>query len=472
MNFKPFDYQPSMIQHLKDHASGALFVSPGLGKSVCTLRAYVDLMGAGEMKGVLIIAPLRVVTVTWPDQIRQWNFAKHLKVANLRTPEGVEAWKNGTANVFLINYELISGRGSKKGFLDEHAGKDMPVCTLLLDELSLCKSNSKRTKSIVKARKFFKRVHGLTGTPASNGPLDLFWQMRIIDNGVRLGKFVTHMRNKWFISDHMGWKWTPKEGAVEEIQEAIADICHVKLSKDYLSIPEAETVDVDVTLPAKVLKQYKQLERDLVIQLNDTTVEAQSAAVLIGKLMQFTSGVVYDEDKTPVPLHTVKHAALEKILAKHSPVLILTRYITEMDAILKAFPQVVKFDEKLMPEWKAGKIKAFVANPKSISHGLDGLQHSCSTLVWMSLTYSLEEYEQCSARILRTGQGKAATIYRIMAAGSIDWVVASALENKSEGQSTLMASVGMLQRANQDAQQDSKPSSQSHDRPGTWRGLF
>ena len=471
MKFKPFEYQPSMIQHLKDHTSGALFVSPGLGKSVCTLRAYVDLMEAGEMKGVLIIAPVRVITVTWPDQIKQWDFAKHLKVANLRTSEGVEAWKNGTANVFLINYELISGRGSKKGFLDEYSGKDMPVCTLLLDELSLCKSNSKRTKSIVKARKFFKRVHGLTGTPASNGPLDLFWQMRIIDNGARLGKFVTHMRNKWFTSDFKGWRWTPKEGAVEQIQEAIADICHVKLSKDYLSIPEAQTVDIDVTLPAKVMKQYKQLERDLVIQLQDNVVEAQSAAVLIGKLMQFTSGVVYDEDKKPVPLHTAKHTALGKILANHSPVLILTRYITEMDAILKAFPQVVKFDEKLMPEWKAGKIKAFVANPKSISHGLDGLQQSCSTLVWMSLTYSLEEYEQCSARILRTGQDKAATIYRIMAAECIDWVVASALENKSEGQSALMASVGMLQRANSDAPSSSNTSSRSRGQQDTWRGL-
>lgn len=446
MKFEPFSYQPEMTQHLKDHTHGALFVSPGLGKSVCTLRAYVDLMEAGEMKGVLIIAPLRVTMVTWPDQLKQWGFAQHLKIANLRTKEGIKAWDDGSCDVYLINYELISGRGSKKGFLDEYAGKDMPVCTLLLDELSLCKSNSKRTKSIVKARKFFSRVHGLTGTPASNGPLDLFWQMKCLDNGERLGGYITHYKAKYFDSDFLGYSFTPKVGAVEKIQKAIADICLVKLSKDYLSIPDSETIDIDVALPAPVMTKYKQLERDLVIQLNDNVVDAQSAAVLIGKLMQFTSGVVYDEDKTPVHLHTAKHAALEKILAKHSPVLILTRYITEMDAILEAFPQVVKFDEKLMPEWKAGKIKAFVANPKSISHGLDGLQHSCSTLVWMSLTYSLEEYEQCSARILRTGQKESSKVYRILAKSSIDWVVASALENKSEGQSTLMASVATLQR--------------------------
>jgi len=151
---------------------------------------------------------------------------------------------------------------------------------------------------------------------------------------------------------------------------------------------------------------------------------------------------------------------------------VLTRYKSEMSALLEAFPEAQAFDETRMDDWRAGKIPVWVANPASLSHGIDGIQDSCSTIVWMSLTYSLEQYEQTNARILRTGQGKAAKIFRIMAAESIDWVVASALENKSEGQSTLMASVGMLQRANQDAQQDSKPSSRSHDQTGTWRGLF
>ena len=182
------------------------------------------------------------------------------------------------------------------------------------------------------------------------------------------------------------------------------------------------------------------------IQVGDSVIDGQSAAILIGKLQQMTSGSVYDDEGEHVHLHTAKHAALAKILAKNQPVLVLTRYQSEMAAILKAFPQVQKFDEKRLPEWRAGKIPVWLANPASLSHGINGIQDSCSTIVWMSLTYSLEQYIQTNARILRTGQDKAAKIYRIMAAESIDWVVASALENKSEGQSALMSAVGMLQR--------------------------
>ena len=184
------------------------------------------------------------------------------------------------------------------------------------------------------------------------------------------------------------------------------------------------------------------------MDINDKVVDAQSAATLINKLQQFTAGSVYDEDGETVHLHTAKHAALAKIIKKHSPVLVLTRYKSEMSALLAAFPEAQQFDETRMDDWRAGKIPVWLAQPASLSHGIDGIQDSCSTIVWMSLTYSLEQYSQTNARILRTGQSKAATIYRIMAAESIDWVVASALENKSEGQSALMSAVGMLQRAN------------------------
>ena len=468
--FKPFDYQQGMIAHLRDTPHAALFAGMGLGKTPCTLEAYRQLRERGDFKGVLIIAPLRVCSVTWPDQVARWGF--DFKVANLRTEAGRQAWHDGSADIYLINFELVSGRGSKKGFLDEFVGKDMPVCTLLIDELSCLKANSKRTRSVIKARKHFKRVHGLTGTPSPNGLMDLFYQLKVLDGGARLGKFITHFKNRWFDSDYMGYNFTPKKHAHHEINSAIADICLVRRSDEHLDIPDCNVIDENVTLPAKVMKQYKILERQLVIDIDDNVVDAQSAATLINKLQQFTAGSVYDENGENLALHTAKHKALAKVLSKHSPVLVLTRYKSEMKAILDAFPEAEQFDEKRMDDWRAGKIPVWVANPASLSHGIDGIQDSCSTIVWMSLTYSLEQYEQTNARILRTGQDKAATIYRIMAAESIDWVVASALENKSEGQSALMASVGMLQRANQDAQQDSKPSSQSHDQPGTWRGLF
>ena len=287
---------------------------------------------------------------------------------------------------------------------------------------------------------------GLTGTPSPNGVLDLFYQLKVIDGGERLGTYITHYKNRWFDSDFMGYNFTPKMHAVEEIQNKISDICLSVQSDEHLDIPDADVVDIDVTLPVPVMSQYKALERNLVIQLGDNVVDAQSAATLVGKLQQFTAGTVYDEAGESVGLHTAKHKPLAKILANHEPVLTLTRYRSEMDALLEAFPEVEAFDESRMDDWVAGKIPAWVANPGSLSHGIDRIQHSCSVIVWMSLTYSLEQYAQTNARILRTGQTKAATVYRLMAANSIDWVIASALENKEEGQTALMGTLAALQR--------------------------
>ena len=209
--FKPFEYQQGMIAHLRDTPHAALFAGMGLGKTPCTLEAYRQLRERGDFKGVLIIAPLRVCSVTWPDQVARWGF--DFKVANLRTKEGKQAWLDGSADIYLINFELVSGRGSKKGFLDEFVGKDMPVDTLLIDELSCLKANSKRTKAVIKARTHFKRVHGLTGTPSPNGLMDLFYQLKVLDGGARLGKFITHFKTRWFDSDYMGYNFTPKQHA-------------------------------------------------------------------------------------------------------------------------------------------------------------------------------------------------------------------------------------------------------------------
>ena len=470
MNFKPYDFQHSIIDHLVDKTHAALHVSPGLGKTPCTLEAYRRLRERGEFRGALIIAPLRVAYLVWADQIKEWGFP--FTIANLRTPEGLQAWQDGSADFYSINFEMVSGRGSKKGFLDEHVtNKSIPVDTLLVDEVSLCKANSKRTKSIIKARKFFSRIHTLTGTPAPNSPLDLYFPLKIVDGGERLGKYVTHFKQRFFDSDFQGWKWTPKQGAVEKIQELIADIAHVKLSDDHLNIPDSEVEDINVKLSSAVMAQYRALERQLVIQVGDSVIDAQSAAVLIGKLQQMTSGSVYNDEKEHVHLHTAKHAALAKILAKNKPVLVLTRYQSEMAAILEAFPQVQKFDEKRMDEWKAGKIPVWLANPASLSHGIDGIQKSCSTIVWMSLTYSLEQYIQTNARILRTGQETKAKIYRILGENTVDFVVANALEEKSGNQSALMQAVKMLQRA-QTTQPTSTPSGESCDSERTSHGLF
>ena len=211
-----------------------------------------------------------------------------------------------------------------------------------------------------------------------NGLMDLFYQLKVIDGGERLGQYITHFRNKWFTSDYMGYNWEPKPHAHKEIHEAIADICHIKLSDEHLDIPDCDVVDIDATLPARVMRQYKELERKLVIEIGDNVVDAQTAATLVGKLQQFTAGIVYDESGEPVELHTCKHSHLRKILDKESPVLILTRYKSEMEALLAAFPDVTRFDEADMDKWRDGKIKAWVANPASLSHGIDGIQDSAA----------------------------------------------------------------------------------------------
>ena len=440
MKFKPYEYQVGMIDHLVKNDHAALFCGCGLGKTPCTLEALHRVGGKA-----LVIAPLRVANMVWSDQVAQWGYT--FKMANLRTKEGMKAWEDGSADIYTINYELISGRGKKKGFLDEYAGKDMPVDTLIIDELSLCKSNSKRTKAVIKARKFFKTIWAMTGTPSPNGVLDLFYQIKCIDGGLRLGTHITHFRNRWFDSDYMGWVWTPKANAAEEINDRISDIALVRKSEDHLEIEGCEVIDVNVSLPAKVMQKYKELEKHLIIELGDNVVDAQSAATLVNKLQQFTAGCVYDEEGEPVGLHTAKHKPLAKILAKHEPVLVLTRYKSEMAALLEAFPQAERFDEKRMDDWVAGKIPCWIANAASISHGIDRIQHSCSTIVWMSLTYSLEQYEQTNARILRTGQKESPTIYRVFAESTVDWSIASALENKAEGQSALMAALASLQRS-------------------------
>ena len=450
MKFKPHDYQLGMIDHLRTVSHGAIFAGMGLGKTVTTLKAYSEMILEGSMQGVLIVAPLRVCAVTWPDQIKKWSFCSHLRVANLRTEEGIKAWQDGTADVYLINFEQLASktiRGKNYlGFLEKHVGRIMPVDTLLIDELSLLKANSKRTKAVCNARKYFKRVHGLTGTPSPNGLMDLFHQLKVLDGGERLGKFITHFRSRWFDSDYMGYNFTPKPFADQQINDAIADICLVRRSEDHLEIPDCDVVDIDVTMPSKVMKAYKQLKDDLIVEINDRRVDAQSAATLINKLQQITAGYVYDEDGETVPVHTEKLKALGKLIKKHSPVLILTKYRHEMDAVLAMYPDVERFDEARMDDWRAGQIGAWVANPASLSHGIDGIQDSCQVIVWMSLTYSLEQYLQTNARILRTGQKKQSTIYRMMAAQSVDWAIASALENKEQGQSALLEALSIMQR--------------------------
>jgi superfamily II DNA or RNA helicase len=441
--FNPFPYQPAMVDWCVENPSSALFVSPGKGKTVCTLAALDRLMQSGESRGALIIAPLRVCSITWPNQVERWNHSKRFRVAHLRTKQGMQAWHDCSADIYLINSEQLI---AKAPILFN--GKVLPVDTLIIDELSLAKNpTSKRFKMLRKYLPMFKQRIGLTGTPVPNNYLDLYGQIRLLDDGKRLGKSFSEYKNKFFYpADYMGYTFKLGPGAKEEIDALLSDLCLVIIG-DESDLPASSVVDVPVTLPTDARKAYRTLEKELLIEIKDKEVVALTAATLCNKLLQITGGAVYDDEKAVVPIHTAKIEALRKIRKQHKdePILVLTAFKHESARILAEIEGAEMFDERRLQDWQDGKIKTWVADPRSLSHGIDGLQKSGRIAVWFTLTYSNETYIQTNARLIRTGQSAETLIYRLIATNTIDDAVAEALREKTNTQSGLMSALKALQ---------------------------
>ena len=448
--FRPFDYQIPMVEHLLANDRAALFVSPGKGKTVVTLTALDTLATCGMLKGALIVAPLRVCSITWPAQVARWAHTSWMRVANLRTAEGLEAWHNGTADIYLINSELLPNRlplmfPKRKTFT-------CPVDTLVIDELSLAKNpQSKRFKALHKHLGGITRRWGLTGTPIPNNYLDLWMQVKMLDDGKRLGVQYSGFRDDWFYAaDYMGYTFKLVTGSKEKIDRRLSDLALVMVG-DPTDLPSSSIIDIPAALPPAARKQYKTLEKEMLAEIADGEIAAPSAGVLVNKLLQMTSGAVYDEDRNVLPVHDAKLDALRDLLDRHrgEPVLILTAFKHESARIIAAIPEARMFDEMLLGEWQDGRIPVWVADPRSLSHGIDGLQKSCRIAIWCSLTYSHETYVQTNARLIRTGQTAETIIYRILAPGTIDDAVAEALRDKSETQTGMLHAVRALQRMTQ-----------------------
>lgn len=445
--FKPFAYQPAMIDHLVNNQQAALFVSPGKGKTVVTLTALDRLAVCGEFKGALIIAPVRVCSITWPAQVERWAHTNWMRVAHLRTPAGMQAWHDGAADIYLINSEMLPAR---LPLMFPPRSKHCPVDTLVIDELSLAKNHSsKRFNALRKVIHRFTRRWGLTGTPVPNNYLDLFAQVRLLDDGARLGKAYTSYRDRWFYpADYMGYTYKlHSTSAKREIDETLADLALVIIG-DASDLPASATVDVPVTMPTEARRQYRTLQKEMLTAIADGEITAPSAATLCGKLLQLTSGAVYDEDRKVLPVHDAKIDALRVLLARHKgePVLVLCAFKHESARILAGCPQARMFDERELKAWQAGEIPVWVADPRSLSHGIDGMQTSCRIAIWASLTYSHETYTQTNARIVRTGQAAESIIYRLLVPGTLDEAVAEALRTKSDTESGMMNAVHALQR--------------------------
>ena len=443
MKYSPHDYQKYVTDFILNHPVAAVFLDMGLGKTAITLSAIFDLcIDSFEVRKVLVIAPLRVARDTWPDEIRKWD---HLRSLTYSVAVGTETERKAAlmqkTSVYIINRENIQ-------WLIEESGLPFDYDMIVIDELSSFKSyQAKRFRSLLKVRPTVKRIVGLTGTPSSNGLMDLWAEFRILDLGKRLGRFITHYRNTYFIPDKRNgqvvFSYTPREGAEEEIYAAISDITISMKAVDHLKMPECVMNEVRVTLSEKERKTYDTMKADLVVSFGDAEIDAGNAAALANKLSQMANGAVYGEDKRVFPIHDRKLDALEDLIeaANGKPVLVAYWFKHDLERIQKRFKVREIKTSRDIADWNSGKIPVAVIHPASAGHGLN-LQSGGSTLIWFGLTWSLELYQQTNARLWRQGQkSETVVIHHIIAENTIDERIMNALRMKDKTQSALIDAV-------------------------------
>lgn len=442
MQYRPHEYQTYATNFILEHPIAAVLLEMGLGKSVITLTAIYELMlNRFEVNKVLVIAPLRVARDTWPSEIDKWE---HLKGLTYSVVIGTEAERlralRTPAHVYLINRENIDWLITKSGIPFDF---DMVV----IDELSSFKSYSaKRFKSLLKVRPRVKRIVGLTGTPSGNGLMDLWAEFRVLDMGERLGRYITHYRNRFFVPDkrnqQMVFSYKPIPGAEEEIYRLISDITISMKSGDYLKMPECIINEVPVSLSDEEWSIYDNFREDMVVALKDDEIDAVNAASLSGKLLQMANGAVYNEEKEVVHIHDRKLDALEDLIegANGKPVLIAYWFNHDLERIKNRFAIREIKTSKDIRDWNNGEIPVAVIHPASAGHGLN-IQFGGSTIIWFGLTWSLELYQQTNARLWRQGQNKTVIIHHIIAKNTIDEDVMKALQKKEKVQSALIDSV-------------------------------
>jgi SNF2 family DNA or RNA helicase len=437
------DYQEVAKQFLLQNPRAAVFMGCGLGKTATTLSTIEELMLDGACCGALVVAPLRVSTLTWPNEVKQWF--PWMRVADLRTKEGMETLKRGGAHIYTINYESLPKFARE--YLYNRKGA-YAFDTIIFDELT--KAKNARSMRIRALRPYLPKITrriGLTGTPTPNSLLELWPQISLLDDGEALGKSQTLFRDTYFQSDYMGYKWTLKLGADAQIYSRLAKVALVLRSSDYLDIPDTEYEDIDVALPPEARETYKTMEQDLLVLLATHPVEivAVNAAVLVNKLLQIAGGALYDEERGVHVLHKAKIDALVKLVNKlGEPVLIACNYKHERERILKAVTGAVEWRDDILPAWDAGRVRAIVADPRSIGHGLN-LQAGGRIVIWFSRTWSRENYDQMNCRVARKGQGKVPQVFHITCPDTADEAVAEALRQKGDGQAALLSALRSIQ---------------------------
>lgn len=448
MKFIPHDYQKYAIDFIVSHPLAALFLDMGLGKTVITLTAVEQLLfDSFDAPKVLIIGPKRVVECTWPDEIKKWDHLSRLTYSLVAgsAKDRLSALKK-QVNIYLISRDNIQ-------WLVEKSGYKFDFDMIVIDELSSFKNyQSKRFKALMKVRAKANRIIGLTGTPSPNSLMDLFAEMKILDGGKRLGKFITQYRECYFVPDRMNasivYSYRPLPGAEDFIYKRISDITMSMKALDHLNMPSLLSNIYTVYMDDSERKKYDALKKEMILELPEGEVTASNAASLSNKLLQLSSGAIYDENNNAVKVHDRKLDALEDIIeaANGKPVLVAYWFKHDLSRIEERLRKLkVSYgrldEEKQIIKWNRKELMVGLIHPASAGHGLN-LQAGSNQLVWFSLTWSLELYQQTNARLYRQGQKeKTVVIQHIVTDDTIDKRVLDAISRKEKDQNSLIDAV-------------------------------
>ena len=443
MNFSPHNYQAYAIDYIETHPVAAVLLDMGLGKTVISLTAIADLLfDRFEAHRILVIAPLRVARDTWPAEIKKWQHLKHLTYAvAVGTVKERKAALMAGADITIINRENL-------GWLIDSSGFDFDYDMVIVDELSSFKNHkSKRFQSLMKVRPKMKRIVGLTGTPSSNGLMDLWAEFKLLDFGERLGRFITQYRNNYFIPDKRNgeiiYSYKPMPYAEDAIYRKISDITISMKSTDHLQMPELIASQYEVQLSEDEEQLYEELKSDFILGLPEGEITAANAASLTGKLSQLANGAIYDDEGNIIEFHDRKLDALEDIIesANGKPLLVAYWFKHDLQRIKNHFNVSEIKTSKDIIDWNNGNISVAVIHPASAGHGLN-LQLGGSTLIWFGLTWSLELYQQTNARLWRQGQTSGTVVIEhIITKGTIDERILKALSLKEVTQNALIDAV-------------------------------
>lgn len=450
-------YQQKAVNFQCTHPNSMLWLDMGLGKTVITLTSLAHLIRTQFLRGVIIVAPIRVIRLVWRQEAAKWEHTKHLKFSMVTgTKDQRTRALLRPADIYMINYENLGWLGETLQTYFVKKDKPLPFNGMVWDEISKCKNSAtNRVKAVKKILDKFDWITGLTGTPASNGYKDLHGQFLVVDNGQRLGVSKTQFKTRFYRK--VGpYKEVPYEDTEDTIKKLIGDITLEMSAEDYNPLPDLMVNNIEIEMPDNLRARYEKMEKEFFLVLDSgKEVEAFNQAALTNKCLQFSNGAMYPVAGMPLwePVHDLKLEALEDIIedANGSPILCAYAYRSDAQRIMERFKHLdpinlteCKGESSLtnaMHRWKTGDCQLMIGHPASMGHGIDGLQKNGHILVWYGLNWSLDLYEQFNARVRRQGQGVPVICHRIMCQATLDQAQAMALDEKATTQAGLRNAV-------------------------------